>query len=91
MMMELFLILCAIFIFFSPLLAFKIKNRFSELGYEMKSNPLAAMLNVSSFWREAKEVNQKYNDELIKRYIFLWRTFWFFAILVVVIIFLSDQ
>lgn len=50
----------------------------------------ATMLNVTSFWREAKEVNKKYNDFLIKRYLLMWNAWWSIVIIVIAAILLRQ-
>lgn len=62
--------------FLFPVLASKIKVILRSKGYEMKSNPLAAMLNISGFWLEARSLNSeaksKYVTGLLSVYYFWW-------------------
>lgn len=54
---------------FIPVLAFKIKQRFNKLDIEMKSAPLSALIQQSKFWKEARVLNAKTNDPIIRLYL----------------------
>ena len=84
----LFAVLCAVQFLF-PILASIIKERFSALGYKMKANPLWSLLNVTSFWGEAREANRKYNDPEIKKYLLLRAIWWVLVIITFVGIIIS--
>ena len=70
-----FMVLCAVqFVF--PVLASKVRARFREHGYEMKSEPMWSLLNITQFWSEAREQNRKYNDRSISKLLFLHTAWW---------------
>ncbi len=61
-------------------LAIKISKRFRDIGYEMKSKSYAIVtcqspIYTSPFWREAKEVNAKYCDQIISKYLSRYNLF----------------
>jgi len=62
--------------FLFPLMAAKIKTRFRELGYEMKSEPAWSLLNITRFWSEAREQNHQFNDPAITKYLRLRTAWW---------------
>jgi len=68
-------IVCCVFQLYFPVLAGSIKNRFSELGYEMEANTILSMTNMTTFWSEARNKNREFNDPLIKKFL-LVRTLW---------------
>lgn len=71
-----FLLLCIGQFFILSLLGYKIYNRCKELGYNMKSRPYFAILNVSGLWREAREFNKRRDDADIAKYLRLYKFFW---------------
>ena len=71
---SIFMILCVVQFLF-PAVASKIKVRLRELGYEMKSEPMWSLLNVTQFWSEAREQNRHYKDPVVSKLLLL-RTIW---------------
>ena len=76
--MVLWAILAVLFVvqLFAPYLAAKIKRRYEALGYTMASKTNSAMLNISSFWREASEKNRVLGDEVVAKYLSIYRAWW---------------
>jgi hypothetical protein len=83
-LMQAFTILVVLQIFF-PLLAYRIKNRFKKIGYEMNAEPMWSVLNVSKFWYEAKEKNKIYKDPVVSNLLYFHTVFWLFAIVVFIL------
>ena len=63
-----------------PFLASAIKDRFHELGYDMKSEPFWSLLNISRFWSEARETNKVYNDPKISQLLYVRTGWWVLAV-----------
>lgn len=76
-----FLILLVVLQFFFPVLAKKIKFRFSQLGINMESKADSAWLNTTMFWKEAKQLNSSAKDIVISRYLWVYNLWWLMAIL----------
>ncbi len=73
--------------FFAPALAKRIHARFLVLEYEMQSNPVSAWINISSFWSEAKNKNNEFNDPVISKYIAIYHLWWVTGILAMIGVF----
>jgi len=69
-----------------PFIALEIRSRIEKHGIKMEESPYFSVINVSPFWREAREINKRLNDERVNlllqfRYLFLIIAFTsFFAI-----------
>jgi hypothetical protein len=70
----------AVLQFMAPMLANRVKNRFSEVGVTMKSDPNASWLNITVFWKEAQALNSSVNDPLITKFLWVYKTWWLLLI-----------
>ena len=71
-------VLGALFVsqFFAPVLARKINSRFMTLDQKMESSTSGAILNITSFWREASSINGKLKDKIITKYLYIYYSWW---------------
>jgi hypothetical protein len=65
---------------FRPVLAWKIKKRFAELGVVMRSSVGFSLFNFSFFWGEARRLQETGQDAEVARYLKYNRWFWIYAI-----------
>ena len=73
---TIFFALLVLLQFGAPVLAKKIQQRFLILGIKMKSNSNISFLNNSGFWTEAKMLNQQTKDPIIRKYLWLFNSWW---------------
>ena len=76
-------VLGALFVsqFFAPVLARKINSRFMTLDQKMESSTSGAILNITSFWREASSINGKLKDKIITKYLYIYYSWWVITII----------
>ncbi len=76
MIYTIYFVILVLLQFAAPFLAKKIKNRFGQLGIEMKSETNTSLLNTSGFWAEAKRLNISTKDALVSKYLWIFNSWW---------------
>ncbi len=60
----------------SVVTAVQIRAEFRKHGYEMKASPLWAWTNFSTFWNEATQRNERYNNSAVSKLLELYGLWW---------------
>ena len=66
-------------------LAVKVKQRFKELGYNMRANPYILFFSILFFWSHVIKKNKKFKDDTIRLYLFILYCYWIYAIFTIIL------